>query len=373
MSHFLTPERIVCFLLGGTAIWLGTSCWSGAAATELDQAPVVAGAPDAVSPLEALHSSLVPAASLVNGQASYWDNGPVGADLLCEVGCPYEYQYCDHESNDADGLVDRPEQSVYRDTESAGEDLLCDYDEVHYEYEYDYDSEISGMAVDGPSASRWDNVCDEDPSEYVGYDSEEGSEWTAMEDGREIEIDLFAWQPSELLESADLDLIRSLQRLSKASIARQRARLNEYIESLGFEAIDLAYRYEAATRSDVLRLASDLPGAAAFLASYRLIEQDRIGIDQGVALLTDSLSDQSPAWVESVGRIAAASEGVVSETHPVVDALVAAAYRSAAALNSLLSAVSGRVAGLPWAELSGRLQEIRSAFRPLRSGDGSAY
>jgi hypothetical protein len=341
------------------------------------------------------------------------------------------------ESSDADGLVDTPEQSVYSDLESGWEGSGCDYDEMYvydygdecqyyhdeyesgsqsveeervadindetsaeeawaeeydydtceYDYdssEYDYDNHDDGMedadeveAVTEESVHGIDEsyeACDYvDPMEHFVYEYDMPADCMEMGAEEEVEIDLFARQPAELLQDADLDLIRSLEGLSDESATLRRARLNEYIEALGFEAIDFAYRYEDTAHADVLTLADDLPGVAAFLASYRLVEQNKIAIDEAVVLLESALSELSLDWIENVGRMTAVSEPAVSVSHPVVDAIAAAGTNSLSGFNALVSAVSQRLAKLPWAELSGRLREIRSAFRPLGSDDGLRF
>lgn len=117
----------------------------------------------------------------------------------------------------------------------------------------------------------------------------------------------------------------------------------------------------------MLTLAVDLPSAAAFLAAYRLVEEGKVGTDDAVLLLEAALSRLDAEWIESVGRIAPPAEETVSVSHPVVGAMAVAANHSIARIQTLVGAVAEQVAKLPWDELSGRLEEIRSAFRPLGS------
>ena len=49
--------------------------------------------------------------------------------------------------------------------------------------------------------------------------------------------------------------------------------------------------------------------------------------------------------------------------------MAAAATQSIASVNALAAAISQRLADLPWTEIEGRLDEIRSAFRPLENDD----
>jgi hypothetical protein len=210
--------------------------------------------------------------------------------------------------------------------------------------------------------------------DHYGYEYDVPAEWKEMKAEKEIEadLDLFAWQPSELLHDADCNLIRSIERLSGEPAAVRRACLNEYIEGLGFEAIDFAYRYEDAADADVLTLADDLPGAAAFLASYRLVERGQIGMDDAVGLLNSALSGLSLDWIEGVGRLAV-PEKTLSASHPVVNAMAAAATHSIAGVRDLVTAVSERLADLPWNEFSQRLEEVRSALLPFGSDDPSTF
>lgn len=299
-------------------------------------------------------------------QDSNWDDYYYGNE--------YESNYEEYES-DSQPIAEEMATDEATDTEAVAEEAWADeyrYDSYEYDY-YDYDYDMEGAdaadaATDDPEDS-WDQPYDyRDPMDQYGYEYRDASEWTGMEEDEagEVALDLFAWQPRELLGVADRSLIQSIELLAGQSASKRRTCLNNYIEALGFEAIDFAYRYEDATDSDVLTLADDLPGAAAFLGCYRLVEQGKVGMDDGVLLLQDALSGLSLDWIEEVGRLAVPEE-MASGSHPVVDALVGAANQSIASVTAITAAVSQQLADLPWVELEGRLEEIRSAFRPLGS------
>lgn len=293
-----------------------------------------------------------------------------------------EYQYYhDEYEGDSQPVAEEMADSEPQAEEAWAEEYDYEYDNYEYDnYEYDandYDMEgayeVEAVTEDSTEMSE-ESYDYADPTDHYGYEYEMRNEWKGMEAEKEIEInlDLFAWQPTELLQDADCNLIRSIERLSGEPAAIRRACLNDYIEALGFEAIDLAYRYEDATDADVLTLADDLPGTAAFLASYRLVEQGQIGMDDAVVLLDGALSGLSLDWIEHVGRIAAPAE-VLSASHPVVEAMAAAALHSVAGLEAIASAVSQRLSELPWTELSNRVEEVRAAFRPLGSDDAMTF
>ncbi len=407
MSHYFSPRRLVHFLLGGTAIWMGTAFASPLCSCELDLPPKLASAPDALGvPEHSSQPSILPAASLAGDEATFWDNGPVQDDWYSE-----DSDHCEHDSSvaatgGADGLVDKPALSVYRNLESGDEHSECDYGEVYgtrdsdvvqqvaseaevasesaksygsdwEDYYYGDDYENAGQATEDQATVAVKPMVDEVCAEEAWVEEYEYDYGTDIcddsKENAEEKLDLCAWQPSDLLKDADIGLIQSLERLSDSAGTLRRAQLNEYIEGLGFEAIDFVYRYEDATGMDVLSLAAERSKIAALLASYRLVQQDTIGMDEAVELLENSLSELSPGWIEAVGSMTAPSEPTVSRSHPVVDAIVAAANRSAASLDALASAISSRLANVPWDELSGRLREIRSAFRPLGSDDGLTY
>ena len=289
----------------------------------------------------------------------------------------YEYYHDEYESG-SQSIANEVDVDEAMESEAVAEETWADehesdsYEYDYYEYDY-YDYEYGMESADAADVSTdeslesWDAPYDyQDPMDQYGdeYDVSGESAHEGESESGEVATDLFTWQPSQLLRDADLQLIRSIEQLSDQPAAERRTCLNSHIEVLGFEAIDFAYRYEDATDSDVLVLADDLPGAAAFLACYRLVEQGRIGMDDGILLLQTALSGLSLDWIEEVGQIASPKE-VVLEPHPVVRALLAASDQAVTSASALSDAVSQQLSEMPWTELQGRLKEIRAAFRPL--------
>ena len=293
-------------------------------------------------------------------------------------GDEYRYYYEEYDNGDNSVAEEMPTEETFESEADAEETWAAEYEYNASDYDYyDYEMEsVNEVAADAnESAEMWDESYDDvDPMEQYGYEYEawnDTEQADAEPEGR-VELDLFAWEAPELLHAADCRLIRSVERLSDHPASERRACLNSYIESLGFEAIDFAYRFEDAADADVLTLADDLPSAAAFLACYRLIEQGRVEMDDAVVLLETALSGLSLEWIEDVGRISSSNE-VASTSHPVVDALATAATRSIASAGTLAAAISKQLTALPWTELEGRLEEIRAAFRPLGNNETQTF
>ena len=256
-----------------------------------------------------------------------------------------------------------------------GYEYQADHEDYEYDsYEDDYDCEF-GMEDEYEMEAASEEAADvtEQAFEKAGATEQYGNEYDIpsewMEAEPELDLDLLRQQPADLLEESDIELIQSLRQVSEEPAAVRRARLNNHIEAIGFEAIDFAYRYEDSADADVLTLSDDLPGLAAFLASFRLVEKGEISMDDGVVVLESALSELSLDWIESVSRMAMPTEEVVSASHPVVLAMAAAANSSIEGIGELAASLSLRFSELPWAELSKRLSEIRSAFRPLDRDD----
>ncbi len=244
--------------------------------------------------------------------------------------------------------------------------------------------------AEGPSADQeeewepytYENAYDyADPTEHYGCGYDDGeiegssSEASGPAEAPRAAADLFSRQPSELLEESDWALMRTLESLYREPSAARRARLNDYIESLGFEAIDFAYRFENSSDSDVLALADDLASVATLLACYRLVERDEACIDDAVGLLQRSLSSVTLDWIEAVGQGAAspaAESRADGSVHPVVGAMVAVTNRSIVAAKALAAGVAAELAEMPWTALTGRLDEVRSAAKPVSEGQSVA-
>ncbi len=213
-----------------------------------------------------------------------------------------------------------------------------------------------------------------DPAEHYGCRYEYGaieavsSEISPPAEDSRVAVDLFSRQPSEVLEESDWALMRTLESLHRQPGAERRMRLNDYLESLGFAAIDFAYRFEDSSDSDVLALADDLASVATLLACYRLVERDEVDVDQAVDLLQRSLSGVTLDWIEAVGRGTASPDAesqADGSVHPVVGALAAVTNRSIATLEALAAGVAAELAEMPWTELASRLDEVRSAAKPV--------
>jgi hypothetical protein len=182
-------------------------------------------------------------------------------------------------------------------------------------------------------------------------------------------LDLFTWNPGELLTSQDQRLLRRLETLCEGSSQQRRGALDNYLEGLGMEAIAFARRFEEVTSIEAMGLADDLPGAAAMLGTFRLLERGKLGMEEAVDLLRRSLRNLSPSWIEGVRTITAnalmdaddGSGGTVeehSEAIPVsatgtsvLDALSVTLLRSFDAIRDLAWDVSVQFSQMDWARL----------------------
>ncbi|MHB8897624.1 MAG: hypothetical protein ACYC6Y_02635 [Thermoguttaceae bacterium] len=337
-----TLQELVRLLCGGSALWLAATFCSPVAAVE------------STSPATASGSGAAAAKETYAAACEKWEADAVmGVQLTAPV-------------NGEEGTVGRPEHFVRSDLEGGQSDGGRATYPVNGEEgtvgrpEHFVRSDLEGGQSDGGRAT------------YAGqersYFEESSDEASAV-----AEAGLFARQPDDLLEASDIELIRSLRQIPARSSDLRRERLSGYIEGLGFRGIDLAYRYEDAVNAEAVALADDLAGVAALLACYRLVERGQVGTNEAVALLENAVSEPSREWVERVGQISEESDGTVRATHPVVGLMAATADRSIEGLRMLVSAASSELARLPWAELAGRLREIRAAFRPLGRDSMGTY
>lgn len=188
-------------------------------------------------------------------------------------------------------------------------------------------------------------------------------------------LEVFAWLPGDLLTDADEELLRTLARLCEDPAAVRRAAMSDYLEGLGWEATDLAERFEDATGIEVLGLADDLPGAAAFLGCYRLLEQDELGTDEAADLLRRTLPRLSEEWTRGVASItsdaferddaiegenpsnadAPADDGLTG-LRPSLGAVAGAAARSVADLGGVIGQWAEALKGADW------LRHVRAAL-----------
>jgi len=175
---------------------------------------------------------------------------------------------------------------------------------VDYEAEYDFDSRYEGEPGELIDYSQWKepfaHECAE-PGDCYGEYRVTAS--PLVESG----LESFARHPRELLGISDQELLQTLELLCEEPSGTRRSILNDYLEGLGFVAIDFAARFEDVTGMESLSLADDLPGVAALLGCYRLVEQGELGMDEAVDLLRRTLEGPSEAWIEAVYEIAARS------------------------------------------------------------------
>ena len=241
------------------------------------------------------------------------------------------------------------------------------YDEYDEYDEYEVPAEVA-------EASPEEEYCDWPEGEAIFA---EGADWgqTARSG-----LELFAWHPADLLIPPDQEILRTLETLCEEPSGVRRATFNDYLEGLGMEAIDFASRFEDITGVEVLGLADDLPGAAAFLGSFRLVEQGELGMDEAVDLLEQSLERLSVEWIEGVNEITADAfdnwDGqpasleddetadwydTTSAKNPVVNVMVSLAARSLGGVGGAIWSISRRLSDLPWEALASEVEADRAA------------
>ncbi|MFH1922448.1 MAG: hypothetical protein ABIP48_21515, partial [Planctomycetota bacterium] len=323
------------------------------------------------------------------GSEEYSYYGEFGYDYQSDAGSKadtaeaydYESEY-EHPSDSAEYFDSEWEAELEGRLEGEpGEAIKSTSVEEPYGYDYADPYEYYGYDCYGkgiePAAERTE-VPEEDYCQWA--DSEEMPNWESeSEDAAESGLELFAWQPTDLLLSADQEVLRMLETLCEEPSGVRRATLNDYLEALGWEAIDFASRFEDVTGIEVLGLADDLPGAAAFFGVLRLMEQGELGMDEAVDLLRRSLGSLSIDWIEGVGQITAdayenwnsqptATEtdtpdwsDTTSATNPVVDVMVSLAARSLAGLGGAISSASRKFSELDWQTLVATAVEGQAA------------
>ncbi len=287
------------------------------------------------------------------------------------------------ESETADAAEPAAESEASEVSENESPEPSCSMEE-DWSSEYGYDYGMEAAAVEESHGSSEEIVSEDDfirydyadPYAYYGDDFEgyarqqpqaEGAadETAPFEVAQPSAIELFTWTPAELLSWSDQELLRNLATLSEEPAAVRRAALNDYLASLGSDATDFASQFEDTTGIEVAGFADDLPGTAALLASYRLIERGEIGTGEAVELLRRSLQDLSPAWIEGVRAMTAESfsgsaepcdcvaEGDAEpagndEISPVVNAMISLATRSLAGVGGAVLDFSQAIVGTDW-------------------------
>ncbi len=251
---------------------------------------------------------------------------------------PYRYEYSDpydyygevFDYDEADQLEDGADSGSSDECsdETYYDDECFDYEYADpyqcyretFEYEADESSEEPSNTLQETRAENNEPYVDDGYCDWVPH--EDDSDWYGPSYDRSG-LEELADDPTELLTNSDEDLLRLLERLCEEPSGVRRASLNDYLESLGTEAIDFATRFEDTTGIEVLGLADDIPGTAALLASYRLVEQGEISTDAGVDLLRRSLEHLSQSWISGVARITAdafqedAQAGFSAQPEPV--------------------------------------------------------
>ncbi len=181
------------------------------------------------------------------------------------------------------------------------------------------------------------------------------------------DLDPFTWMPSDLLQPADKELLRTLNSLFEEPGAVRELVLNEYIEGLGLDAAEFVARFEEAFGGRALTLHDDLPGVAALLAAYRMVEQGELGMDDGIETLQRGFNGLSPEWIEDVSFIVTElpdNRGVRTEHDlrdedgRVLQAILAVSSRSVDSIGLGLSAVFSDLTTLP-----GRFLAVGDAVR----------
>jgi len=250
------------------------------------------------------------------------------------------------------------ETALDASTESASDEAADCIEEQPYRYDYADPYEYYGYDYSGQPSEGADESVETSEDEYCEWmEADEPCVWES-ESATESGLELFAWHPTELLLTPDQEVLKTLETLCGEPSGVRRATLNDYLEALGWEAIALASRFEDVTGIEVLGLADDVPGAAAFLGTFRLLEQGELGTDEAVDLLRRSLQNLSFDWIEGVREITAdafedweplptASEadvpewsGSASAGRPVMEVMVSLAARSLASMGGALYSMS---------------------------------
>ena len=88
------------------------------------------------------------------------------------------------------------------------------------------------------------------------------------------------------------------------------------------------------------------------MASFRLVEQGELGVDEGAALLQRSLENLSWDWIDGIDEITADTSTepfyVTSVNNSVVEAMVTLASRTLGGLGGAIWNISRKLSGLRW-------------------------
>jgi hypothetical protein len=166
-----------------------------------------------------------------------------------------------------------------------------------------------------------------------------------------------------LLSSSDQQLLRTVAALGEEAADARRDTVREYLNGLGREAVELSSVFENTTGIETASLGDDLPGLAAFLASYRLVEQRKLSMDQAIQALQQGLEKRSQPWADAVrgltsgamdengtstGNSQPCPEETTSNGPPVVDTVARAAVRTLSDFGAAVWSLSCQMAATEW-------------------------
>jgi len=302
--------------------------------------------------------------------SEYGDDPEYGCQTEDDVQSGYSYEGASEYGWECETALDAGTDSEPSDADAPVEEQPYSYDYADpYEYYgYDYSGQPSEVADESAETSE------DGYSEWM--EADEPCVWESeSESATESGLELFAWHPNELLLTPDQEVLKTLETLCDEPSGVRRATLNDYLEALGWEAIALASRFEDVTGIEVLGLADDLPGAAAFLGAFRLLERGELGMDEAVDLLRRSLQNLSLDWIEGVREMTADAyetwepEPTLGESdvpewsesasagRPVVEVMVSLVARSLASVGGSLCAMSQGLSQLDWERLAAAATE----------------
>jgi hypothetical protein len=176
-------------------------------------------------------------------------------------------------------------------------------------------------------------------------------------------LELFARRPAELLLSSDQQLLRTLGAIGEEADDTRRSTVSDYLHGLGREAVEFSSSFENATGVESASLGDDLPGLAAFLASYRLVQQGKLSMDEAIQSLQQGLENRSQAWADAVreitigamdtsGNSTGSSEPCQEETTssgpPIVDTVAKAAVQTLSDFGAAVWSLSCQIAVTDW-------------------------
>ncbi len=176
-------------------------------------------------------------------------------------------------------------------------------------------------------------------------------EWDVAEETAPT-VALSDWLPSQLLADEDREVLRILKRCSEDTSGMRRATLSDHIEYLGMEAIEFATQFQDDTGIDVLGLADDMPGAAAMIATFRLIERGEVETEQAVEVLREGLLQLDNQWLSELAEMTSEPVDQAGQWRTVrkaVDCLACASVGHLTGISRLVWRNLHRIDWLAWA------------------------